>query len=233
MLRVYSICFDTLNFWQTRHWVRHTVQSRAQFCSNDHQIRSRRILLHAREFVINCTDRRHPDANVFRRLQQSLQQTLSVGSTHLQMEAAHDLYKHQTKRRHNCTREAIALERFKRNWNRIGLSKRGSVKHFLTINSIHNNYCWSAHLFAEDIPLWMQFFWRLHTITVGGRDSSVGMATRYGLDGPGIETPVGARFSAPVHTGTGGPPSLLSNGYSVFTGGGKAAGAWRWPPTPI
>jgi hypothetical protein len=32
-----------------------------------------------------------------------------------------------------------------------------------------------------------------------GHDSSVGIATRYGLDGPGIESRwVGARFSAPV-----------------------------------
>ena len=28
-----------------------------------------------------------------------------------------------------------------------------------------------------------------------------------------------------------GPSSLLYNGYRVFPGG-KAAGAWRWPPTP-
>jgi len=28
-----------------------------------------------------------------------------------------------------------------------------------------------------------------------------------------------------------GPTSLLYNGYRVFPGG-KAAGAWRWPPTP-
>jgi hypothetical protein len=27
------------------------------------------------------------------------------------------------------------------------------------------------------------------------------------------------------------PPSLLYNGYGVFPGG-KAAGTWRWPPTP-
>jgi len=31
-----------------------------------------------------------------------------------------------------------------------------------------------------------------------GRDSSVGIATRYGLDGPGIESRWGARFSALV-----------------------------------
>jgi hypothetical protein len=29
-----------------------------------------------------------------------------------------------------------------------------------------------------------------------------------------------------------GPPSLLHNGYRVFPGG-KAAGAWRWPPNHI
>jgi len=31
-----------------------------------------------------------------------------------------------------------------------------------------------------------------------GRDSSVGIATRYGLEGPGIESRWGARVSAPV-----------------------------------
>ena len=29
-----------------------------------------------------------------------------------------------------------------------------------------------------------------------------------------------------------GPPSLLQNGYRVSFPGGKAVGAWRWPPTP-
>ena len=41
------------------------------------------------------------------------------------------------------------------------------------------------------------------------RDSSVGIATRYGLDDPGIESRCGSRFSAPVQTGPWGPPSLL------------------------
>jgi len=38
------------------------------------------------------------------------------------------------------------------------------------------------------------------TITMGVPDSSVGIATRYGLDVPGIESPGGARFSAPIQT---------------------------------
>jgi len=34
-----------------------------------------------------------------------------------------------------------------------------------------------------------------------GRDNVVGTATRYGLDDPGIGSRLGARFSAPIHTG--------------------------------
>ena len=52
------------------------------------------------------------------------------------------------------------------------------------------------------------------------RDSSVGIATRYRLDAPGIEPPWGGRFSASVQTG---PPIQRVAGI----GGGKMAGAWR------
>ena len=59
-----------------------------------------------------------------------------------------------------------------------------------------------------------------------GRDSSVGIATCYGLDGPGIEFPWGARFSAPVQTlpaanlasyimGTGSSPGVERPGRGV------------------
>ena len=64
-----------------------------------------------------------------------------------------------------------------------------------------------------------------------GQGISVGIATRYGLDGPGIETRWGALFSAPIQTGPGAHPAFLYNGYRVFPWG-KAAGAWNWPPTP-
>ena len=51
-----------------------------------------------------------------------------------------------------------------------------------------------------------------------GQGSSVGIATGYGLDGPGIESRWGDIFS---------PPSLLYDGYQVFPGGkvwpGRAA----------
>jgi hypothetical protein len=38
-----------------------------------------------------------------------------------------------------------------------------------------------------------------------GPGSVVGIATGYGLDGPGIKSRGGARFSAPVQTGPGAP----------------------------
>jgi hypothetical protein len=49
-------------------------------------------------------------------------------------------------------------------------------------------------------------------------DSSVGIATRYGLDGPGIESRWGARFSAPVQTGPGAHPASYTMGTGCFPG---------------
>jgi len=51
-----------------------------------------------------------------------------------------------------------------------------------------------------------------------GRDSSVGIATGYGLDGPGIESRWGARFSAPVQTGPGAHPASCTMGTGSFPG---------------
>ena len=45
-----------------------------------------------------------------------------------------------------------------------------------------------------------------------GRDSSVGIATRYGLGGQGIESRWGARFSAPVQTGPEAHPASWRKG---------------------
>jgi hypothetical protein len=51
-----------------------------------------------------------------------------------------------------------------------------------------------------------------------GRDSSVGIATRYGLDGLGIESRWGARFSAPVQSGPGAHPASYTVGTGSFPG---------------
>ena len=59
----------------------------------------------------------------------------------------------------------------------------------------------------------------------GGRDSSVGIATRYGLDGPGIKSRWGARISAPVQTDPGTYPASCTMDTGSFPGV-KVAGAF-------
>jgi hypothetical protein len=51
-----------------------------------------------------------------------------------------------------------------------------------------------------------------------GRDSSVGIATRYGLDDLGTESRLEARFSAPVKTGPGAHPASYKMGTRSFPG---------------
>jgi hypothetical protein len=51
-----------------------------------------------------------------------------------------------------------------------------------------------------------------------GWDSSVGIATHYGMDGPGIESRLGVRFSAPVQTGPGAHSASCTMGTGSFPG---------------
>jgi len=88
---------------------------------------------------------------------------------------------------------------------------------------MERNICYSRHHFIE-------FNDNMYTKN-RGRGSLNRIATRYGFHGRGIESRWGARSSAVIQTGPGGPPTLLHNGYRVFPGC-KAAGAWRWTPTP-
>jgi len=53
---------------------------------------------------------------------------------------------------------------------------------------------------------------------IGGPGSVVGIATGYGLDGPGIESRLGAKFSAPVQTGPGTHPASCTMGTGSFPG---------------
>jgi hypothetical protein len=73
----------------------------------------------------------------------------------------------------------------------------------------HSHCIVTEHFLLTDICL----------ILFVGRDSVGGIATRYGLDGQGIES----------WWGPWGPPSLLYNGYRVSLPGGEegeTAGAW-------
>ena len=62
--------------------------------------------------------------------------------------------------------------------------------------------------------------------TTWNHDSSVGIATRYGLDVPGIDSRWGVRFSATVQTCPGAHPASSTMDTGSFPGG-KAAEAWH------
>jgi len=55
-------------------------------------------------------------------------------------------------------------------------------------------------------------------LLIKGPGSVVGIATGYGLDGPGIESRWGRRFSAPVQTGSGAHPDFCTMGTGSFSG---------------
>jgi hypothetical protein len=60
---------------------------------------------------------------------------------------------------------------------------------------------------------------RLYTPgNIPGIHSSVGIATRYGMDGSEVESRWGARFSAPVQTGPGAYPAPYTMGTGSFPG---------------
>jgi len=63
-----------------------------------------------------------------------------------------------------------------------------------------------------------------------GRDSSVGIATCYGLV-QGLN-PRGGKIFCTCPDWPWGPPNLLYNEYRVFPGSKKAR-VWQWPPTSI
>jgi len=64
------------------------------------------------------------------------------------------------------------------------------------------------------------------------RDSSVGIATRYGLDGPGIESRWGARLSAPVRTGCGAHPAAYTTDTGSLQGVNGSGHGVDHPPPP-
>ena len=68
-------------------------------------------------------------------------------------------------------------------------------------------------------------------ILKGGPGSVVGIATAYGLDGPGIESRWGEIFRTSPDRPSG-PPSLLYNGYRVFPGGKVLPGRDADPSPP-
>jgi hypothetical protein len=63
------------------------------------------------------------------------------------------------------------------------------------------------------------------------QDSVIGIASRYGLDGPGIKSRSERDFPPPSRRALGHTRSPLLWVTGLFLGG-KGAGAWRWPLNP-
>ena len=78
------------------------------------------------------------------------------------------------------------------------------------------------HHYQSSIFMSLSFLW--------DPDISVGIATCYGLDGPGIESQWGARFSAPVQTGSGSHPASYTMGTGSFPGVKRPGGGVGHPP---
>ena len=68
--------------------------------------------------------------------------------------------------------------------------------------------------------------------TTCGPDSSVDIATAYGLGGPGLESRWEARFSAPVQTGPEAHPASCKMGTGSFPGGKVRPGRDADPSLP-
>jgi len=63
-----------------------------------------------------------------------------------------------------------------------------------------------------------------------GWDISVGIATRYGLNGPGIESRLGATFSALVQNGSSAHPASYKVGNESFPGVKRPRHGVDYPP---
>ena len=83
--------------------------------------------------------------------------------------------------------------------------------------------------FADAVDIFPTFFCSPVSV-VGDRDSAVGMATRYGLDGQVIESRCEARFSAPVQTDSGAHPDSCTMGTGSFPGVKRPGGGVDHPP---
>jgi hypothetical protein len=84
---------------------------------------------------------------------------------------------------------------------------------------------------AQGLPSGLSDFWS-GLCVLCGPGSSVGVATDYGLDGPGIESRLGARFFAHVQTGPAAHPASCTVGTGSFPGLKRPGRGADHPPRP-
>ena len=87
---------------------------------------------------------------------------------------------------------------------------------FVTVPARRIEYSHSLYITLQSIP--------------EGRDSSVGIATPYGLDGPGIESRCWRDFSVPVRTVSGAHPASYTKGTGSLLGVKRPGRGLDHPP---
>jgi hypothetical protein len=87
----------------------------------------------------------------------------------------------------------------------------------------HQCYFFMFQVFSELCNFLIRDCKFTYTISMG-RDSSVGVATSYGLDGRGIESRWGGEIFSNRRDPSWGSPSLVYNGYGVSFPGVKRPG---------
>jgi hypothetical protein len=95
--------------------------------------------------------------------------------------------------------------------------------------------CLHEDLFLSKYTVKSLFNFLVYTrINYSGPGSSVGIASGYGLDGPGIESRWGARFFTPVQTGPEAHPAPCTMGTGSFPGVKRPErGAEHPPPSSV
>ena len=87
---------------------------------------------------------------------------------------------------------------------------------YLVISAVSSDETMMVMMMGEKVEMTVIINRTYHPVYMGW-NSSVGIATCYGLDGPGIESRWGQDFPHPFRPTL--RPSLLYNGYRVFLGG--------------
>jgi hypothetical protein len=95
----------------------------------------------------------------------------------------------------------------------------------LLIIKLNTNIC-------ERLEKWINEF-ITQTLVGSGQGSVVGITTGYGLNGPGIESRWGERFSVPVQTGPGAHPDSCTISTVSFPGVKSGRGVKLTPHNPI
>jgi hypothetical protein len=103
-------------------------------------------------------------------------------------------------------------------YSHSALDKSRRIHNFFLLQATSNRLQQCLQSFREFVRIFKSI------IPNVGRDSSVGIATHHGLEGPGIESQWGGKIFRILPDL--GQPSLLYNGYRVFPRG-KTAGAWH------